>query len=221
MLKKESSHFKQVSLQYGGSHYCGATVLSPEYVLTAAHCIFGNSIDDYSVRAGTNTYYTGGTVHRVIEWAYHENYVNEAYWNDDIAVVKVRPDIILGDNIKLTTLPPPGDEPKGGAASVAIGWGSGCYGCAGIPNLQKVNLKIYSHEDCLDIYGFGPTTDMVCSGIPEEEKGVCSGDSGGALLVDGIQVGITSWTRVPCAEYPAVWTKVSHYRDWIAEKTGV
>jgi hypothetical protein len=48
------------------------------------------------------------------------------------------------------------------------------YGCAGIPNLQKVNLRIFSHDDCLDIYEYGPTTDMVCSGIPEEEKGVCS-----------------------------------------------
>jgi secreted trypsin-like serine protease len=45
------------------------------------------------------------------------------------------------------------------------------------------------------------------------------GDSGSALLVDGVQVGITSWTRIPCAESPAVWTKVSHYLDWIAEKT--
>jgi hypothetical protein len=48
------------------------------------------------------------------------------------------------------------------------------YGCAGIPNLQKVKLKIYSLEDCLDLYEYGPTSDMVCSGIPEEEKGVCS-----------------------------------------------
>jgi hypothetical protein len=28
-------------------------------------------------------------VHRAVEWAYHENYVNEAYWNNDIAVLKV------------------------------------------------------------------------------------------------------------------------------------
>jgi secreted trypsin-like serine protease len=37
---KYLSHF-QVSLQYQGSHYCGATVLSAEYILTAAHCIYG------------------------------------------------------------------------------------------------------------------------------------------------------------------------------------
>jgi hypothetical protein len=48
-----------------------------------------NSIGDYSVRAGTNTNYEGGTVHRVVQWAYHEEYVNEAYWYNDIAVLKV------------------------------------------------------------------------------------------------------------------------------------
>jgi hypothetical protein len=49
-----------------------------------------NLIDDYSVRAGTNTNYQGGTVHRVVEWAYHEDYVNDAYWYNDIAVLKVK-----------------------------------------------------------------------------------------------------------------------------------
>jgi hypothetical protein len=48
------------------------------------------------------------------------------------------------------------------------------YGCAGLSDLQKVNLRIFSHEDCLAVYGDGPTTDMVCSGIPEDAKGVCS-----------------------------------------------
>jgi hypothetical protein len=28
-------------------------------------------------------------VHRVSEWAYHENYIDEAYWYNDIAVLKV------------------------------------------------------------------------------------------------------------------------------------
>jgi hypothetical protein len=48
------------------------------------------------------------------------------------------------------------------------------YGCAGLSELQKVTLRIFSHEECLNIYGDGPTTDMVCSGVPEDTKGVCS-----------------------------------------------
>ncbi|PSN31025.1 hypothetical protein C0J52_26736 [Blattella germanica] len=104
---------------------------------------------------------------------YHEEYKSTAYWNNDIAVVKVSPPLTLNSKVQLTKLPADGAEPAGGAQSVAIGWGSAC------------------------------------------------GDSGGALLVDGVQVGVTSWTRLPCATYPAVWTKVSHYRSWIKENTGV
>ncbi|PNF19982.1 hypothetical protein B7P43_G09972 [Cryptotermes secundus] len=173
--KAEDGEFPfQVSLQYAGRHYCGATLLSTEYILTAAHCIFGNLVGDYSVRAGSNANYEGGTVHRVVEWAYHEDYINEAYWYNDIAVLKVNPNFTLTENLTLTKLPPDGDEPEDGAASVAIGWGSTCYGCAGQTNLQKVNLRIFSHEDCLEAYGDGPTRDMVCSGVPEDTKGVCS-----------------------------------------------
>lgn len=50
-------------------------------------------------------------------------------------------------------------------------------------------------------------------------KGQCSGDSGGPLFVDEIQVGIVSWSMKPCAiaPYPGVFTGVGFYVDWINE----
>lgn len=82
----------------------------------------------------------------------------------------------------------------------------------------------------------------ICGGIPEGGKGQCSGDSGGPLLVDGVQVGIVSWSvrnsekfleaqsveivdsqEKPCtiAPYPGVYTGVSHYLDWIQKHSGI
>lgn len=53
--------------------------------------------------------------------------------------------------------------------------------------------------------------------------GQCNGDSGGPLTVNGVQVGIVSWSIKPCQvpPYPGVYTEVSHYISWITEITGI
>ena len=47
------------------------------------------------------------------------------------------------------------------------------------------------------------------------------GDSGGPLVVNGLQEGIASWV-VPCAVgYPDAFTRVSYFREWIRQNSGV
>jgi secreted trypsin-like serine protease len=57
------------------------------------------------------------------------------------------------------------------------------------------------------------TYDVICS----------QGDTGGALVIEGQQVGISSWQRVPCGTqgFPAVYTQVSLYIDWITNNANL
>jgi len=51
---------------------------------------------------------------------------------------------------------------------------------------------------------------------------ISQGDSGGPLFVDGTVVGLVSWAYGCAVQgYPTVYTRVSAYRDWIREQTGV
>lgn len=42
-----------VSMQIGGSHFCGGSLLDSTTVLTAAHCVVGQNVARVTVRAGS------------------------------------------------------------------------------------------------------------------------------------------------------------------------
>jgi len=56
---------------------------------------------------------------------------------------------------------------------------------------------------------------MVCAGDLKTNTGFCQGDEGGALTCDGYLHGISSWGFGCGDNYPSVYTKVYHFKDWI------
>ena len=52
----------QVSLQFGGAHFCGGIILDTFTILSAAHCFKRDSVDGYSIRAGSTKWSSGGQV---------------------------------------------------------------------------------------------------------------------------------------------------------------
>ena len=55
----------QVSVQIGGFHFCGGTILDTYTILSAAHCFddYGVTLDGLSIRAGSRKWSSGGQVH--------------------------------------------------------------------------------------------------------------------------------------------------------------
>ena len=56
----------QVSVQIGGSHFCGGTILDTYTILSAAHCFddydYEGALDRFSIRAGSREWSSGGQV---------------------------------------------------------------------------------------------------------------------------------------------------------------
>lgn len=91
------------------------------------------------------------------------------------------------------------------------------------PVLQLVTVPVVNTYTCSKIYDFGITQRMFCAGYMDGTlKDICSGDSGGPVVKDGIQYGVVSWGKA-CADprYPNVYSKVSYERIWIKEVSGV
>ncbi|XP_047098539.1 trypsin delta-like [Schistocerca piceifrons] len=209
----------QLSFQYGGSHICGASIISSNWALTAAHCVDGISLSLVSFRAGTSTRGSGGFVRSASSGYMHASY-NEDTVDYDVAVVQVSGSL-LGSNAQAVGLASDNYDPPGGLAVTVTGWGATYTDGPSANSLLKVDISILDRNTCRNTFAnINTVTDrMVCAG--QAGKSVCSGDSGGPLVSGSTQVGIVSWGSSRCEATPGVFANVGNLRSWIRSASGV
>ncbi|XP_055856882.1 trypsin beta-like [Episyrphus balteatus] len=207
----------QLSMMNRGSHSCGASLLTPRYALTAAHCVSGASASNLKIRAGSSSRSSGGTVVQVERVKAHPLYKSSTMMYD-VAILKLESALPLGPDISTIELVK--ESPAEGTRAVVSGWGTKSSGALTIPTvLRFVSVKIVSREVCGSksySYGSDIKATMICA--QASGKDACQGDSGGPLAVDAGQAGIVSWGYGCAAKnYPGVYTDVAAVRPWIIE----
>nr|XP_061813638.1 serine protease 33-like [Nerophis lumbriciformis] len=217
------------SLQRQRQHSCGASLITREWLVCAAHCFpFTPEEEPFSELRILLGYQSldldnpNGVNVSVLLVIPHEDYNNVTIEND-IALIRIPP-VNYTVYIRPVCLAAPDTFVGAGTDIWITGWGRINEG-VDLPSpqtLREVDAPVVCNEECNESYGF-ITSNMICAGVPEGGRGSCQGDSGGPMVVNNgsqwVQLGIVSFA-VGCARpnIPGVFARVSEYQSWIMER---
>ncbi len=224
-----------LSLRQDGSHICGASLIAPNWAVTASHCIFSYELltpaNNLSVMSGSYDVNSNETIIGVKQVIKHPFY-DEYTVNNDIALLELSSPILDVKTIAIDR----GSVLEVKSTSWVAGWGNmstnSSYPSDFPDNLMEVDLKIIDFDLCRDSYsseGVSLTSNMFCSGYMDGSKDSCQGDSGGPLIIPNgasyelagiISFGGSDEQSCGAPNFPGIYTKVQNYVDWIEGYTG-
>ncbi|XP_065364129.1 serine protease SP24D-like [Calliphora vicina] len=210
----------QISLRRTGSHTCGGSIITRNYILTAAHCVGAEDEDGvyhvydpslFTIRAGSTNRLMGGVVKQVVKIIVHENYGN---FINDVALLKLESSLVYSDNIQSIALA--SSEVPVASSVVISGWGRLKTG-GDSPNKLKWNtLESISKLKCFTSI-FMSSDALICL-AHQQDNGACNGDSGGPATFNGELVGVAGFVVGGCGtKNPDGYAKVFYHVDWIKQ----
>jgi len=213
------------------SFFCGCSVISSQWIMTAAHCTAAvrplPAGDTLYVVVGDHDRTASNTASNRQQIAVttvvdHPGYDDQTMDND-MSLLKLASPLTMTATISPVCLPwNYANDNFSGTTVTASGWGTTSQGGSVSNTLREVDLPVLTTEQCAQYMPGQVTQNMICTYQPG--KDTCQGDSGGSIDLPRngryYAIGVVSW-GIGCAQerYPGVYAKTTKYLNWIQTTT--
>ena len=217
-----------IDIQGSYAYQCSGTVVAPNLVLTAGHCVENTKTgarfkpSGYRIVTGAvDPLAAGATVSRVLGVIVYPHFARKLDQGDAALLVLANPvtapPIALATSSEMKRL-------KAGLPATMAGWGLTSF-AQRLPTetLQSADTVVQGRKWCAaNAPPFSAKGEICGISPPSYTTGVCSGDSGGPLLAQlpgggaPIQIGVAVHVYGQCStRRPSVFVKVSAITAWI------